>query len=335
MLDGATLQQVVAHHQRGAHAGQAFRIIRPCCHRVGAQAVLRRADFPQRRRLAAPGEEFVQITPARAPGPQHIGPGHAAQLALQASGGHRAQPQPAHAPQHLLGHQALHPHRVVQPRLVAPAVVDVVAVVDQVDAADEGHLRVHHAQLAMQAAPMPALHEIQPAAPGPVDHEFHAAVPEQGGQLGDAARRPQAVDHHAHLDAAPRRVGQGGGQIQGHRVVMKDVGFQPDAAARLLPGRLQCGEQGFAQGQEIHAVAAGPGGAVCGVVIGGVKADARRAARPARRMPGRPQPGLRAARARSVRFSGQSGFGHAKRNCSSAVKACRPAALCPARRGRS
>ena len=72
--------------------------------------------------------------------------------------------------------RAAHFHREVQPRRVGPAVVQVVAVVDEVDAADEGHLLVAHAQLLVQAAQLAGLQPGIPAVERAEDLQPHAAA---------------------------------------------------------------------------------------------------------------------------------------------------------------
>ena len=98
---------------------------------------------------------------------------------------------------------------------LAPAVVQVVAVVDDVDAADEGHLAVDHAQLLVQAAQLAGLQPAPPAVERPEHRQLHAAAVDQRSRsVGRLAARAEAVDHDAHLHAAPRR----GDQRVGHRL---------------------------------------------------------------------------------------------------------------------
>ncbi len=148
----------------------------------------------------------------------------------------RARPHRARRGVHRRHQRPAHFHRVVQPRRVGPAVVHVVAVVDDVDAADEGHPLVAHAQLLVQAAQLARLQPRVPAVERAEHLQPHAAAGEhlaQAGQRGDAA---EAVHHHVHAHAARRRAIERLGNGAGRGIVVEDVGGQPDLAGGGIDG---------------------------------------------------------------------------------------------------
>ncbi len=297
VLDRTPVQQVVAHDQRGAHGRR----------RAGATLLRWRRRAPCRR-----VEQLGEIASTHRSAAQQIRARRMRQLATHAAGGRGAQPQSAHARAHLGHRRAAQRHRVIQPRLRAPAVVQVEAVVDQVDAADEGLATVDHAQLAVQPPPVAALHQIEPVLPRAVDHELDAAVVEGRAQGRDRAVRAEPVDQHAYPHAAPRRVDQRLRQRARDRIVVKDVGLEPDLAARRGPGAQQRRKQRLAQRQQLDAIAADPGHA------------ARRAPRQRRAQP--PPPTRAARRMRTVRSS---------RHATRTRKRCPHCARRPYRRGGS
>ena len=183
-LDGAALAQVVAHHEGRAHrrAAPAPALRRP----RGRPRSWRSSCSASRQRRGAARQRAAPRRASRGPGA-------------------RARP---HRPRRLLAPAATSgprsSHREVQPRLLGPAVVQVVAVVDDVDAADEGHLAVDHAQLLVQAA------QLRRAAARPTSGRAGGTPPARTPRArqplraarGSVAMRAEAVDHHA---APPRR----------------------------------------------------------------------------------------------------------------------------------
>jgi hypothetical protein len=90
----------------------------------------------------------------------------------------------------------------VQPRLLAAAVVQVVAVVDDVDAADEGHLAVDHAQLLVQPAQLAGCSQLHQRSSG---RKTSSCTPLSASHCRAAVQRghrPEAVDHHPHRHTA-------------------------------------------------------------------------------------------------------------------------------------
>ena len=139
---------------------------------------------------------------------------------------------------------------------VAPAVVQVVAVGDQVDAADEGHGAVDHAQLLVQPARLAGLEVAPPAVDRPEHRQLDARGHHPFAQRGQRRLRAEAVHHHAHLHAAARGLGQQQRERLGDGVVVEDVGGQPDRVARLRDRRAHRREQVVAAAQQLDRMAA-------------------------------------------------------------------------------
>ena len=114
--------------------------------------------------------------------------------------------------------------------------LQVVAVVDDVDAADEGHRVVDHAQLVVQAPQLRAA-AARPTSgrAGGTRRAARRRRPASPCRRGSVAMRAEAVDHHVHRDAAPRRGAQRLGDGRAGLVVVEDVGGQPDLRAARRP----------------------------------------------------------------------------------------------------
>jgi hypothetical protein len=82
-------------------------------------------------------------------------------------------------------------------------VVQVVAVVDDIDAADEGHLAVDHAQLLVQPPQLARLQPRVPAVERAKDLELHAAAGShsRSGSIVDSVPKPSTTSR----TATPRR----------------------------------------------------------------------------------------------------------------------------------
>ena len=231
-LDRTALPQVVPHDEGRPHRLQRIqpRVQLPLDAQRGGQA----AHGPQRLGTAQQGQHLLAPT-----------------LPQAGAGPHRAQRLC-----HRGHHRAAQADGKVQPRRGVQAVVDVEPVVDEVDAADEGLRAIHHAELLVEAAQLPGLQPVPPARERAEDHQLHAGRLQPLPHPGQAAQRAEAVHHHPHRQAAPRSRGQGQGHPLAGRVVMEDVGGQPDLLTRLADRRDQGGKELIAPSQQRDLVAA-------------------------------------------------------------------------------
>jgi hypothetical protein len=148
-----------------------------------------------------------------------------------------------------------HGHGEVQPRLLRPAVVQVVAVVDDVDAANEGHLAIDHAQLLVQPAQLARQQPV--ATSGPAGGT--PRVRRRAGQPAGAAAaawpcepKPSTTTRTARRAA---RAASSAGAAAG-TVVVEDVGGQPDLGGGQRPWPRTWREQLVAALQQLDPVAA-------------------------------------------------------------------------------
>ena len=230
-LNGAALAQVVAHQEGSPHRLFGLHV---GCGRLGAQVA-------QQRERVFDGARTAD---------QHLG--FFAPVARQVG----ACPHRARGGMHRLRQRALHGHRKVQPRRVAPAVVHVVAVVDQVDAADKSQALITHTKLLVQPAQLPGLQPRIPAVERTKNFQLHGTAGKHrphARQRGDGAK---AVHHQVHRHTACGSPLERVGHQRGGRVVVKDVGGQPDIALRGVDAFAHAGEQCVATLQQFNLVAA-------------------------------------------------------------------------------
>mmetsp|Transcript_59425 Transcript_59425/g.140446 ORF Transcript_59425/g.140446 Transcript_59425/m.140446 type:complete len:364 (-) Transcript_59425:2184-3275(-) len=230
MFDGAPAAQVVTHHEGGADRLQRGRAQR--------QPLRAMPELAQPALQPAPPWDVVL---------QRI-----VEIAAQPG----ARPDRAQALGNPLDQRAAQLHREVQPRLLAQAVMDVETVVDQVDAADEGHLVVDDTELLVQPPQLARLQPAPPAVHGPEHRQRHAAAGQALFQPGQAALAAEAVDDDAHAHATAVRREQRIGQRQRRRVMVKDIGGQPDLGMCALDRGMHAWEELVAAAQQLDLVGA-------------------------------------------------------------------------------
>ncbi len=133
--------------------------------------------------------------------------------------------------------------------------VAVVQIVDDVDAADEGDAAVDGDQLAVQP-PQAVAAQPEGGEFGAIDLDLDAGIRESAAQAVGELARAEAIDEHAHRDAAPCRRDQRGRDLPAGRIVGVDVGFEVDFAGRRLDGGEQRRKVLCAGFQQRDAVAA-------------------------------------------------------------------------------
>ncbi len=233
-FDHAALAQVVSQDKGRADRGQVLPLLVAALAPRQAHAAQQAAQARHRLAAAHQGEQLL------------------AKVAAQPG----ARPDRAGRLLHRLHHRAAQGHGEVQPRRVGGPVVEIDAVIDDVDAADKGLHAIHHAKLLMQPAQLPGLQPAPPAVDGAEHRQRHLRPLQLLAQPIEAGLGTETVHHHAHAHTARGSGAQLLDQHSAGRIVMKDVGGQPDFMARGGNGRGLGRKELVATAQQAHLVAA-------------------------------------------------------------------------------
>ncbi|MNL17610.1 hypothetical protein D3C87_1387130 [compost metagenome] len=192
-----------------------------------------------------------------------LGEPHAAPVARMAP-----QPRPVQAhPQQVLrigrfgDERAFHLHREIKARRGdAVRGIQIIVIVDDVDAADERNASIHNGDLAMQPS-QPAARRNKASEPArfrPEDAALGACVQQHRAHVLDAHGAAEAIQHHPHFDAAPRRRRQALQHLRAGAIHHENIGFQMHADLRGVDSRTQRGEEVGAVLQQADVVAVRP-----------------------------------------------------------------------------
>jgi hypothetical protein len=163
-----------------------------------------------------------------------------------------ASPDLCHGAHRLLDQWPANPERKVQPRRLEPTPDWILVIIDQIDTAHEQHGRIDQRELAVQAPKRLPLQT--PAPQWPENAQLNPLGGKDLPDLTGRHTRAKPIHHEAHGHATRDRATQRPRNPASTRIIVKNVGFDPDRLARRVDGRFKRREKLRARLQQLNRV---------------------------------------------------------------------------------